>query len=319
MPEASPKISVCLLTYNHVATLPETIRSVLAQTFQDFELILSDDCSTDGTWELLNAFAREDARVRPLRTPRNLGMPGNANYAVKHARAPFIALLHHDDLYSPNLLAAWLDVAERHPDVGFVSNRYANYRSETIHGEDYPERNDGVRVLERRLLRRWDSPFRGTALVRTSAYLAIGGMRERFGLVADVDLWMRLARHYAVGYVHEPVVTVRQCRPEDYPDAYVHWGWPRLRITYDLHGLNRLEHYGKTGLRARADQAMFRARVSGNIMYWLTYAVVKRRWDILASSAEIDNEYELWPERLLRRGLAKLVNGSTRAPSGQKR
>ena len=326
MPEVSPKISVCLLTYNHVAILSDTIRSVLAQDFQDFELILSDDCSSDGTWELLNEFARQDARVRALRTPHNLGMAGNANFAVARARAPYIALLHHDDLYAPNLLSAWLGVAERHPDVGFVSNRYANYQSDAIHGEDFAERSDGVRVLERRLLPRWDSPFRGTALIRRSCWDAVRGMRERFGLLADVDLWMRLARHYAVGYVREPVITVRQRRPEDYPDAYVYWTWPRQRITYDLHGVNRFEHFGRSSLRARANLAVFRVRVNASILYWLAYALLKRRWDMLATSGLVDNEYELWPVRLLRQVLARacrLVIGtrglSGLSHSGQKR
>jgi glycosyltransferase involved in cell wall biosynthesis len=307
MSEATPSISVCLLTYNHVAILSDTIQSVLSQTFQDFELILSDDCSSDGTWELLNEFARKDARVRPLRTPRNLGMPGNSNFAVSHARAPYIALLHHDDLYAPNLLAAWYEVAERHPEVGFVSNSYANYQSDVIHGEDFAERNDGVRMLEQRLFARFDSPFRGTALIRRSAWDAVGGMRERFGLIADVDLWMRLARHYAIGYVREPVITVRQRRPEDYPDSYVVWTWPRQRVIYEIHGVNRREYFGGSSLRARLDRQRFRLKVSADIGYWICYALIKRRWEMLASSGEVENEFELPPERWLRRGLAGLA------------
>jgi glycosyltransferase involved in cell wall biosynthesis len=306
MIERIPTISVCLLTYNHLAIVRATIESVLAQTFGDFELILSDDCSTDDTWLLLQELAARDSRIKPVRTPRNLGMAGNANFAAAQARADFIALLHHDDLYAPSLLQAWLDVIVRHPDMGFVSNCYGNYQSDVLHGEDFPERSDGVRMLEQRLLRRWDSPFRGTALVRRSCWEAVGGMRERFGLLADVDLWMRLAGRWSVGYVNEPVITVRQQRPADYPSSYVSWSWPRLRLTFDVHGVNHLEHYGLESGRARLQWLYFRARVSASIAYWLAYALAKRRWDMLATSDEVTNHYELPPETWLRRGLARI-------------
>lgn len=305
----TPKISVCLLAYNHAAILRETVTTILAQEFRDFELILSDDCSTDDSWSLCLQLAAADARVRAVRTPHNLGMAGNSNYAVAQARAPFIALLHHDDLYSPRLLAAWLDVIERHPDMGFVSNAYAYHHSELLHDSKFPERSDGVRMLEDRLLPRWDCPFRGTALIRRSCWDELGGMRTRFGMLADVDLWMRLAARWSVGYVREPVVTVRHAWPEEYPSAYKSWSWPRMRIAYDIHGINRLEHYGRNTLRDRLRYEVFRARVSANISFWLAYAVAKRRWDMLETSSEVDNEYELLLGKLLRRALARAAQG----------
>jgi glycosyltransferase involved in cell wall biosynthesis len=313
MTARAPRISVCLLTYNHSAIVRDTIESVLGQTFRDFELILSDDCSTDDTWLLLQQLAERDSRIRVVRTPRNLGMPGNANFAVAHARGEHVALLHHDDLYAPKLLQAWLDVIDRHPDMGFVSNCYGNYQSDVLHGEGFPERSDGVRLLEQRLLKRWDSPFRGTALIRRSCWDAVGGMRERFGLLADVDLWMRLAAQWSVGYVNEPVITVRQERPADYPSSYVDWSWPRLRLTFDVHGVNRLEHYGLESQKARASWLYFRARVSAHTAYWLVYAVAKQRWDMLATSEQVANAYELPVERWLRLGLARVF--SPRAPA----
>lgn len=301
-----PKISVCLLAYNHAAILRETVATILAQDFRDFELILSDDCSTDDTWAVCQQLAAADARIRPLRTPHNLGMAGNSNFAVEHARAPFIALLHHDDLYSPRLLSAWYEVIARHPDMGFVSNAYAYHHSDLLHDSQFPERSDGVRMLEERLLPRWDCPFRGTALIRRNCWEELGGMRLRFGLLADVDLWMRLCARWSVGYVREPVITVRHAWPEAYPSEYKAWSWPRMRIGYDIHGVNRLEHYGTGSLRDRLRFEVFRARVSANISFWLAYAVAKRRWDMLATSGEVSNPYELLPGKLLRHVLAGL-------------
>jgi glycosyltransferase involved in cell wall biosynthesis len=305
--ESAPKISVCLLAYNHSAVIRETVASLLAQDFRDFELLLSDDCSSDDTWQVFQQLAAADARIRPLRTPHNLGMAGNANFTVAHAHAPLIALLHHDDLYAPKLLSAWHAVIERHPDMAFVSNAYAYHRSDLLHDSGFPERSDGVRMLEERLLPRWDCPFRGTALIRRSAWDAVGGMRVQFGLLADVDLWMRLARRWSIGYVREPVITVRFARPSEYPSAYTDWSWPRLRIGHEIHGINRLEHYGTHDAKNKLRWAYFRVRVSANICYWLAYALYKRRADMLLTSAEVASPYELLPEKLLRIGLAKLV------------
>ena len=97
--EAGAALTACLLTYNHVGVVGSTLDSVLDQTLAGFELIVSDDCSTDGTWELISARAARDGRIVAVQTPRNLGMAGNANFAASHSRRPYLALLHHDDLY----------------------------------------------------------------------------------------------------------------------------------------------------------------------------------------------------------------------------
>jgi len=82
---AAPKVSVCLDSYNYGRFLPEAIESVLAQEFDDFELIISDDCSTDNSLEIAQKYASQDRRVKILRNAANLGMVRNRN--VCHARA----------------------------------------------------------------------------------------------------------------------------------------------------------------------------------------------------------------------------------------
>jgi glycosyltransferase involved in cell wall biosynthesis len=303
MSMAPPKIAVCLLAYNHANIIADSIRSVLAQDFADYELILSDDCSTDDTWNVIQQLAATDARIRAVRTPRNLGMAGNSNFAVAQSKAPFIALLHHDDLYRSDLLSRWLEVLERHPEAAFAANGYAIHGQSLLRIEPYAECNDGRQLLEQYLLPIWGCAFRGTAMIRRSCWESVGGMRERFGMLADVDLWMRLAARWSVGYVAEPLITVRQERPDDYPDAYTKWSWPRMRLLYEIHGTIRDELYGRSGVRNRVRWERYRLRVSRDIAYWLAYAVAKQRWDMLATSDEIANEYELPPVRWLRESL----------------
>lgn len=300
------KISVCLLTFNHVNLIESTIRSVLEQSLDGFDFVVSDDCSTDGTWEKILELENEDARIRPIQTPYNMGMPGNTNYAVAQATRPFIALLHHDDLYRPDLLEKWAAVMDRYKDVGFVFNPYGVHDSDFVYDHPFAsERMEGRWFLEKHLFPRWGCPVRGTALIQREAFDKVGGMREEFGLLADIDLWMRLARKYTVGYVNEPVIIVRQERPDYYPDIYTgkEWSWPRQKFLYEIHGRNREECFH--GLRKWLEMTRFRFRVSAETVKWLGYAVVRRKPAMLLDANEGASCYEM-PGMGVVRSLAKI-------------
>jgi glycosyltransferase involved in cell wall biosynthesis len=310
------KISVVLLTYNHVDVIESTLQSILDQTVTGYEIIVSDDCSTDGTWERLLEFAVRHPTVRVIRTPENLRMPGNANFAVAHASRLYIALLHHDDLYRKDLLEKWADVLERRADVGFVFNQYAS--DNPVHNSYFEhESMDGQWFLERILFARWGCPVRGTALIRKSLWDSLGGMREEFNLIADVDLWMRLAMISQVGYVQDPVIFVRELRPEYYPDSYTlkRFHWSRHTLLYAIHAANRLQHYGKKTIKGRLEWLKFRIRVSFHTAKWLSYAVMrkKRRREILAHANESITSYDLLPLRIYRGSLQLLFGRLVRA------
>jgi glycosyltransferase involved in cell wall biosynthesis len=307
-PEHPPEVSICLLVYNRAHTLPDVLESALAQDFRSFELLVSDDCSTDRSWEIISDFSRRDCRIRALRTPQNLGMAGNANFAVAQTRGRYIALLHHDDLVSPKLLTRWTDVATRHPNIAVVSCAYRVREQHgsldgTLHFHQFSEHNDGGTVLTRRLFGQWGCPIRGTALVRKACWDQVGGMRERFGMLADVDLWMRLAARWDLGYVADPLITVRHDRPDSYPIAYTHFDWRRFRLLYEIHATNRREYFGERTARAKMEMLRLRWRVSNNELFWLAYAISQRNWDALRTSDTVKNPYELLYARLARAGL----------------
>lgn len=300
------KISVCLLTFNHEAVIESTLQSILDQTITGYEVIVSDDCSTDGTWERIVEFAKKDDRIKPLRTPRNIGMPGNANFAVEHCDRPYIALLHHDDIYRRDLLEKWADILERYSDAGFVFNHYDSATPAAHERSRFDgERFDGKWFLEKILFARWDSPIRGTAMIRRDLWDMVGGMREEFKLVADVDLWMRLSSVSNVGYVPERLIYVRTCRPDYYPDIYTgkRWHWSRLILVYEIHASNRVQYLPMKTISGRLQWLLFRARVSVETTKWLMYAIVKRRREMIMASDESVTRYDLWPLRVLRRVL----------------
>jgi glycosyltransferase EpsE len=308
--DAGQNISVCLLTFNHGHMIEATVRSVLDQSLRDFEVIISDDCSTDDSWAKLEGIARGDDRVRLIRTPKNLGMAENANFAVAHSTRPYVALLHHDDVYRRDLLEKWVAVMARWPDIGFVFNAYALDGSTHVWSEDIGgERTNGMAFLNRYMLSRWGCPVRGTAMISRAAWQDVGGMRPRFNLLADVDLWMRLAMRGAVGYVEEPIIAVRQDRPEDYPAEYKtqNWSWMRQRYLYEIHIDNRRAAHLDRGLRGWLSWQRFRLRLNLETAKWLTYALVRGKRDMIASSDDGATECDSGLLRLYRAILKKAV------------
>jgi len=118
----APLVSVGIPTYNQPAFLRQAIQSVLNQTFQNFEIIVVDDCSTDGTPQVVEWFS--DSRIRYHRTPSNLRPPKSWNVAVELARGTFFALLPHDDVWLPDFLEIMVASLQKRPDAGFAQGNF---------------------------------------------------------------------------------------------------------------------------------------------------------------------------------------------------
>jgi glycosyltransferase involved in cell wall biosynthesis len=116
-----PQITVALPVYNGEQYIAIAIKSVLTQTFSDFELLIIDNCSTDHTLEIIRTFS--DPRIRLIVNPKNLGMIGNWNLAVSLATGKYIKILSHDDLLAPSCLAEQIDGFLKYPsqNIGIVT------------------------------------------------------------------------------------------------------------------------------------------------------------------------------------------------------
>ncbi|ALG68718.1 glycosyltransferase [Beggiatoa leptomitoformis] len=298
------KISACMLVYNHAHLVETTIKSILNQNIQGFEFIISDDCSTDTTWDVLQTLATQYPQIRLIRTPYNMGMAGNANFAASHCQREYIALLHHDDEYRTDCFQQWLMIMEQYPDTGFVFNDCEqqgnpHYFSHASCQKNFRPCMQGRPFFEQELLQGFYVPMRGTAMIRRRCWEQLGGMREQFGLLADVDLWMRLARQWSVAYVAEPVINVRHERVKNYPTEYAHFTWRRLKLMHSIHATNIQEYYGKN-YRYTAKWWRFRYLVSLENSKWLAYAVVRKRWQMLRDAHEVASPYEFFPVKWLR-------------------
>lgn len=117
MLSAHPYVSIGLAVYNGEPYLADAIRSLLNQTFPDFELIISDNASTDQTAAICQAFAAEDRRIRYSRNTTNIGGANNENHTFRLARGKYFRWAAHDDLCAPELLAKSVAVLDQNPDV----------------------------------------------------------------------------------------------------------------------------------------------------------------------------------------------------------
>ena len=210
----SPKVSICLVTYNRSQELCKTLDSLIVQSFSDFELLICDDCSPDNTRQICLEYIKKDSRIKYQRNQRNLGMPGNLNAGIKTLKGEYIANLHDGDIYDPNLLQKWTSALDADPKVAFVFNAYReldiNGMERKIYRETLPICFPGHVLLEDFFFKRWqfDSPVFGTVMARRSVYEKSFFFNDRFGFFSDVDMWMRLAENYFVAYIDEPLITL---------------------------------------------------------------------------------------------------------------
>lgn len=116
----SALVSILIPVYNRATILPETIDSALAQTYPNIEVVIADNCSTDGTWELIQNYARKDTRIKAFRNDSNIGPVRNWLRCVDEAQGEYGKLLFSDDLMFPQFLERTVPYLEN-PEIGFVS------------------------------------------------------------------------------------------------------------------------------------------------------------------------------------------------------
>ncbi|MCT7993937.1 glycosyltransferase [Laspinema olomoucense] len=187
-----PTISVIIPAYNAEKTIQETIESVLNQTFQDFELIIINDGSTDRTLEIISSIS--DKRITVV-SHSSSGACVSRNRGLFMAKSDYIAFLDADDLWTPDKLEAQLQALQTHPEVGVAyswsdcideSSRFLRRGGHiTVNGDAY------TKLLMMDILENGSNP-----LIRRQALLDINGFDETLTAGQDWDLYLRLARRY---------------------------------------------------------------------------------------------------------------------------
>jgi len=211
-----PRVSVIIPVYNRAELIAQAVESVLRQTFSDFELLVVDDGSSDGTWEALQRYG---SRIRALRQEHQ-GASAARNLGIQTAAGEYLAFLDSDDLWQPQKLARQVAFLDQHPEAALVhcdgwvikgqdvpadlASRATFYATRLPpHGPEAPARLMSAPIITSHLM------------VRSAAVKRAGGFAEDLWLHEDADLILRLLEAgQAIAYLPEPLVVKR-----DLPDG----------------------------------------------------------------------------------------------------
>lgn len=114
----APAVSVVMSVFNEEAHVAEAIESILKQTFADFEFIIIDDASTDGSPALIETYAQKDSRIKVFTQPENQGLAVSLNKGLRQATGTYLARMDADDISYPERFQKQFDYLERHPELG---------------------------------------------------------------------------------------------------------------------------------------------------------------------------------------------------------
>lgn len=212
----APQVTVLVPVYNAARYLRESLDSVLAQEHPSFEVVVLDDCSTDGSADVLREYAQ---RVRVLRWERNLGQFRSQNAGLQQVRSPYVAVYHADDVYDPRLLSAEVAFLEAHPTVGavFASDVWTDadgvetgrLRLPPDVPADVPLGHAEVLTA---LLRHKNTFLRcPSLLVRREVHEVVGDYRpDPWGPAADLDMFVRISERYDLAVLGEHLFRYRR-------------------------------------------------------------------------------------------------------------
>jgi len=187
-----PLVSVLMTVYNREEYMADAIESALASTYMYFELIIVDDCSTDGSLEIAKRYAATDTRIRIYVNEKNLGDYPNRNKAAGYAQGKYIKYLDADDMLYYYGLEVMVNFTERFPNAGFGLGAYPDndrpfpilLSPREIYLESFGKSNHFDRAP-------------GSGLIKTEVFQAIGGFSGK-RMIGDYEFWFKISRYYSM-------------------------------------------------------------------------------------------------------------------------
>lgn len=200
---AAPPLSVVMPVHNAMPFLDAAVQSILAQTFADFEFVILDDASTDGSTMRLREWAGRDRRIRLIEVNANLGPSVSSARVAAEAKAPIVARMDADDISYPARFEQQLAILDSYPDVGVVGGLV-----------DFIDAR-GRKIRDAELWRLYHSgvipPFgNGPMMYRRSVYDQVGGYREECEYWEDKELILRMAQVARVMVIPRSIYQIRQ-------------------------------------------------------------------------------------------------------------
>lgn len=196
-----PKLSVVMSVYNGERHIEAAIKSVLAQTYQNFEFIIIDDASTDQTPEILRDL--EDPRIRLHRNRTNLGLTKSLNKGISYAKGTYIARMDADDISLPHRFDAQVTFLENNAGHALVGSSYYQIDDDgqIVSLVEVTSRSSAIQ----KALKKQNCFAHGSVMMRKGAFIDVGGYDEDFEFSQDYDLWIRIGEKYKLGNIEEPL------------------------------------------------------------------------------------------------------------------
>ena len=245
--EARPKVSVIVTSYNLDRYVGDALRSVEAQTMQDFEVLLIDDCSTDSTGDhMLDRWAG-DKRWSYLRTPSNLKLTGARNYGWQHAKGKYILFLDADDMLAPNALDVLATALDQRTDIHIAFGHLDTMSDDGANRQRNPWPGDSF-DWHAQIAHLNQLPY--AAMVRREVLERSGGYRTRDWRAEDANLWTRLTSFgFRAAKVTEESTLIYRLRGDSKSrgeDGDGDWtAWLPWRLAGDAHDGLRAKREGR--------------------------------------------------------------------------
>lgn len=212
MAAITPQVSILVTVYNREAYLAQTLRSVLASAFRDFEIIVVDDCSSDKSVVIAESIATEDCRVRVICNETNLGDYGNRMKAASLACGKYLKYVDSDDLIYPHTLNVMVDAMERNTSIALALSH-----SLPEEEEPYPWILASTESFRKHFLGRGCFSCGPTgAIIRRSAFEEVGGFQKEWRVLSDIDLWLRLGSRWPVALLPPGLVWWRRHQGQEF-------------------------------------------------------------------------------------------------------
>ena len=224
--DTPPRVSVLVTVYNREPYLAQTLRSVLASSFRDFEVIVVDDCSSDNSVLIAESFATKDRRVRVVRNESNLGDYGNRMKAASLACGKYLKYVDSDDIIYAHTLDVMVNAMERDSSTAFALSH-----SLPEDEEPYPWILGPTESWRKHFLGRGCFSCGPTgAIIRRSAFEEVGGFRKEWRVLSDIDLWLRCSARWPVALLSPGLVWWRRHEGQEFSSSdasltYLHLGY----------------------------------------------------------------------------------------------
>lgn len=201
-----PDISIIVPTYNRAGMIHRAIESIKVQTFNDWELIVVDDASTDNTEEIIRTYVKNDQRIRYLKHEKNKGGSVARNSGIQISKGSYIAFLDDDDRWHPEKLRLQYDYLQNYPETGLIYSGfcYVDYETDKIIKRVRPRYQGNVSsiILKTNII---GSP---TPLIRSECFQRAGLFDDQLTSCQDWDMWIRISQYYSFAYFKECLAEV---------------------------------------------------------------------------------------------------------------